>query len=176
MIPFSETPAVFYYACHPVTDTFRQFPGDGGFSVTLYQDNRLVVTLYRSDGFVRDQMTYIAPTTFQEGVWQLMPSASFVGGLPTELHLSGQRVCRFVSCIGLPGYPLITCEDIPQMIRQPLMDKDGNAARRLCVLFEDLCTVAHANGLMLDIDGYDIDPEKILPFQQPAEGEGRRMA
>ena len=176
MIPFSETPAVFYYAFRPVAEGFGQFRGDGGFSVTLYQDNRLVVTLYRSDGFVRDQMHYVAPSTFQEGIWQLMPSASFLGGIPTDLHLSGQRTCRFVSSIGLPGYPLISCEDIPQMIRQPLMDKDGNAARRLCLLFEDLCFVAHANGLLLDIDGYDIDPEKIRSLQQPAEEDDRRMA
>ena len=164
MIPQPEAAAVFHYAYRPLTPECKVFPADGGFSLTLFHDDRLVVILYNEPCLPRLQTIYAMPAELKMQCLQLIDGAApWLSGLPAALCLPQGRAPRFISQFGFEGYPFLRCDDIPQMIRQPFASPDGRATRHLCVLYEDLAQLFLPQGLSLYLDGYTVDNSRLQP-------------
>lgn len=156
--------ALFYYRYEPIDPAYRAFPQDGGFSLSLSQEHRLTVTLLFKNGAPRDTAHYSVQPALAGELMQLMDRHFWLGGSPLHLQLVPERHARFRSAFGYPGYPLITCEDLPQLMRHPLMDGAGRYGRRLCVLFEDVCELLQQFGIRLELDGYELNAELVRPL------------
>lgn len=164
MIPQPEATAVFHYAYRPLTPECKTFPADGGFSLTLFHDDRLVIVLYNEPCLPRLQTTYAMPAELKMRCLQLADAAApWLGELPAALRLSGERAPRFISQFGFEGYPFLGCEDIPLMVRQPFASPEGHAARHLCALYEDIAQLFLPQGISLYLDGYTLDNDRIQP-------------
>lgn len=156
--------ALFYYRYEPVDPEYRAFPQDGGFSLSLMRDGQLTVTLLFRNGAPRDTANYSVQPQLADQLMKLMDQHYWLGGSPLNLQLVPERHARFRSAFGYPGYPLVYCEDLPQLMRHPLMDSAGRYGRRLCVLFEDVCEVLEQFGIRLELDGYEFNPDLVKPL------------
>ena len=158
MIVSDNERAVFHYAFKPLVKDFCTIPHDGGFSVTLYPDHSLLVTLYYDNDRPRGQIRYSVPASVITRMQEIVDDAGrWIGGISTSLKLQEGEQPRFISRIGLEGYPLLVCEDIPWLTRRPFMDADGRAARRLTSLMEDASEAIAPCGVLLGFEGFDVD-------------------
>ncbi len=155
---------VFCYRYQPLAAQFLRFPNDGGFSVTLHQDDRFEVRFFQNNQRVLHTATYLAPSGVRPAVRQAIEQAQYLKRLPTEMHTDPEHPARFVSRVGAEGCPMFVCDDIAQLIRRPLLDPDGRAARQLCSFIEDVFAVMGAWGIHMDLDGYVLDEDVIQPI------------
>ncbi len=159
MIPRPDVTAVFHYAYCPLT--CKRSPQDGGFSVTLYHDDRLVITLYNEANRPRQKDTYVIPAEAKMHCLKLIDDAAhWLGSVPTRLRLPQDQnhVVRFISRFGFEGYPYIGCEDLAQMVRGEFGTVEAHAARHLCAMYEDIAQVLVTYGFELYLDGYVVAP------------------
>ena len=159
MIPQQEIPPVFFYGYRPVASEFKTDPRDGGFTVTLYDDNRLVFNMLDLDNTLRSSMSYDMPSDLKKNYLALLDqNNNAIASLPGTLSLPEGRIARFVSSIGFSGYPYMVSFDIPQLCHLPFGDSNGRCGRLLCSLMEDMAQVFQPFGINLSLFGFDVDP------------------
>ena len=170
MIPRPDVTAVFHYAYCPLT--CKRSPQDGGFSVTLYHDDRFVITLYNEMNQPVQHDTFVLPAAAKMRCIKLIDEAEpWLTGISTRLRLPEDcnHPTRFISRFGFENYPYIGCEDIAQMVRGAFGSPEAHAARHLCALYEDIAQVFVSFGFDLDLDGYIIAPgvQQLQAKEQP---------
>lgn len=166
MIPKPARHPMFYYGYRPLSDTCRYFPDDGGFSVSLYHDGQLVFDMLRQDGSMYSQYVYQLPAELCSRLLEYADhEATWLSAVPSHLQLPYDRAPRFESRVGVAGYPLVICDDIPQMIRMSFMDGMGRAARKLCCMMEDIAELMAPYGISLYLNGYGCDDNRIKPVE-----------
>ena len=163
MIPQTKCPPIFYYAYRPFAEDYRMDPGDGGFSMTLYEDGRFVISAVDLQGQDRWQLFYDLPSAFKEKYREFLDRNNReISSLPIAIQMPANRTARFASSVGLEGFEFITCDDIPQLCHLPFGTAEGRSGRRLCTLMEDLAEVMEPFGIHLDLYTFYVD-ESVLP-------------
>lgn len=172
MIVSNRAQAVFHYAYRPLTRDRGINANDGGFSVTLYPNNILLITYYNDRGQPRHQTELVARDGVVARMRALISSTSgWFGHVPANMQLKdGRYHPRFISRIGLEGYHMMEIEDAPCISQGVFLDEDARTARKLVVLLEDACDILRDCGLILGLDGFDIKYEDAQ-LHQKNDGE-----
>jgi len=164
MIPQPDCAAVFHYAYRPLSAEMKHTPDDGGFTLTLFQDNRLVAIHYNGQMLAQQQVTYRLPTEAKMKLLALLDSHEPVlRSLPERMFLPQGMQPRFLSRFGFEGHPFLCTEDIPQLVRLDFGDPVGRAARYLCAFFEDVAELFVPYGVEFYLNGYVVKHEQTPP-------------
>ena len=112
MIPQPDCAAVFHYAYRPLSAEMKHTPDDGGFTLTLFQDNRLVAIHYNGQMLAQQQVTYRLPTEAKMKLLALLDSHEPVlRSLPERMFLPQGMQPRFLSRFGFEGHPFL-CKEV----------------------------------------------------------------
>lgn len=166
MIARTDCPAIFQYAFQPLLPSWRREPTDGGFCLTMYQDARVTLEEFDIHGAEREQSTFMMPTELREQYLQLIAGCEWLFGLPGEMELPAGKQARFISNIGLHGYPYLRVHDLPHQIHLPFLDPVGRGARRLCCLLEDISELFARYGIRLTVNEVEMDYRVLTPVNK----------
>lgn len=155
MISQPECRAIFHYAFRPLVREYKRYDLDGGFSVTVYDDNRAVFVMYDLPYTERTRATFMLDESFVKGYLAILSENDhWLQKLDQNVRLPENRVARYCSTFGFNGYSLINCDDPVEMMRMRLGTPEGYAARRLCMLFEDIMMLLNDYGLNLQFNDW----------------------
>ena len=127
--------AIFVYSCAP---TRPAGPDDGGFSVNLFEENMLVYTRYAVDGSVIKEWQFaVPPRVIMEYMATVNHARGWVRGMFPCLRV-GEHAPRYISRIGIDGFPIFLMEDIQALMNCPFRSARGHYARMMYNLLEAL--------------------------------------
>lgn len=167
MIHQQGCPAVFHYAYLPKDAATRLNENDGGFSVTLFDDCRLVFSHYAIDQHITEQKTYRMPLDLKMRLIELMDAhLPYLQKLPEFLRIPDNISPRYISRFGYQHVPYLYCEDLHRLVRLDFGNKEGHAGRYLFALFEDVADLFATCGVELSPYDYQVSTRLTLMDHQ----------
>ncbi|MBR4081987.1 MAG: hypothetical protein IKK21_09415 [Clostridia bacterium] len=150
---------IFRYDYLPQINEIRLHPQDGGFSLELYQNNMLVISLYDLNHQATQCMSYQMPTQMKLDYLALVDKhADTLRGIETRLMLPENQQPRYFCRIGLEQMEMFILHDIEQMAHLPFSDPAGHKARMLYVFMEELAEKFMPYGITFT-------PRTVVPHQ-----------
>lgn len=158
MIPQPECSAVFLYAYRPLTNEFKMFESDAGFTLTVFQDGHAVFSMLNHPGYERERYTYQLDEAFLTKYQEILEHADhWLQAVQPNIRTTEDRVAPYTATFGFSGYQLITCDEPARLLRMRLGTPQGYQARRLCALFEDVTMLLGSYGIHLEFDRWKSD-------------------
>lgn len=163
MIEGPEIAALFWYIHRPMGKAAA--PGDGGFTVTLYENDTLVFTMFNDMRMPVQSLTFPVPPSLRE--WYLMALDSADWWLrQMPLNLRSSHPPTSASLIGFWKHPMYVIEEIEEMASAPFATQQGHYARRLYLMLEDVSEMLAGCGLYLGPRQFTWDQRMIIPLEQ----------
>lgn len=167
MIPQSRVPAIFRYDFRPLTDEYRRYQLDAGFSLTVFQNNTALFVMYSIPFVERTRSTFLLDESFTRRYYEILDHADYwLKDVESNLRMPADRVAQYRCTFGFSGYPLISCDDPIRLMRMQLGTPEGFHARRICCLFEDIVMLLKDFGISLQFNDWisDNPPEEYKDF------------
>lgn len=161
MIEGPEVAALFWYIHRPMGKS--AMPGDGGFTVTLYENDALIFTVFNDMRTPIQSLTFPVPCELREQYMALLNASDWwLRSLP--LNLRASQPPAHASLLGFCGHPMFVVEDIEIMAAAPFATQQGHFARRLYLMLEDLSEMLAGYGLYLEPARFTWDQRMISPL------------
>ena len=156
---------VFQYKFKPLAQNGGAAPVDGGFCIILYENGILSFSVYNAAGVFMDELCFTFPGKVLQCFYGLLRNAS--SWLPsTPANLTGTEKALYGSCFAYDGYDPIHVFGMNSLMSEPCGSPGGFFARHMYVLFEDVCNLFAEYGVMLSLDGFSWDADRIHPFRK----------
>jgi len=161
---------VFHYIYRPLSG--RTHPEDGGFTVTLYDNDVLVFTVFAAPCYPVSTNAFLLPESVRLDYFALVDQAD--AWLKTQpANLRGSDTPAFSSFFGFDGHPPFIVSDMPLLASLPCGDPIGRSARKLYVLFEDFAALLQHTGFTMTLNSFTWDPAGVTPLETlPPEIDG----
>lgn len=168
MIEAPTSSPVFRYAFRPLA--CRQYPDDGGFSVTLFTNDTLafnVVDIYKRSRLL---MWFQVSPDVKKDYFALLDHADWwLFQVPTVMREDGQ--VQFTSMFGFDTHQALVVDDLPLLSQRPYGDPVGRYARHLFALHEDISDMLLHHGFQMQLDGFSWDTRVVAPVPRPNASE-----
>lgn len=163
MIQGNDTAAVFWYVYRPLE---KAGPGDGGFRLTLYENDILVYTMFNEMRQPVQTLNFTLPEAFRLRVMDALDAAAWwLEDIPA--HLSAGRPAADAAMIGVAGFPMVVLDEMEQTAALPFATPRGHWARRLYLLLEDVSEMLAAHGIYLEPRRFGWNPDSVFPSEEP---------
>ena len=189
MIPQPPCRAVFKYEYRPLTMSYRRVPRDGGFSLTVYENNMAVFSMYeltdwgdmhaevisRNAPRARStQSVYRLDEEFANRYLAILKRwDSWIRDLDKNICMPEGSTPRYCSRLGFHGYEMITCDE-PVLLSQhaPLTSPEGRSARLLMPMFEAIAVLLADYHIHLQFNNWNVD-EDVHPVEYQPGSTGQ---
>lgn len=158
MIQGPECAALFWYVHRPLT------PGnDGGFSVTVYENDILCFRLFDGLRQVVQELNFALPAQVREQLLGMIAQVDWWRGVqPQNQRCSHQPTCA--SMLGLSGHPMYVVEELAEAASLPFATQRGHFSRRIFLFVEDVSEMLYHYGFRLELQRFNWDRENIFPI------------
>lgn len=158
MIQGPECAALFWYVYRPLGQT-----ADGGFTVTVYENDTLTFTVFDGMRQVLQALTFQLHPQAQEELLELIDSVDWwVGSMPESMRCSHPPECA--SMIGIAGHPMYVVEELEETAFLPFATQKGHFARRLFLFLEDVSEMLSRYGFYLEPRRFSWDQQNVFPM------------
>lgn len=160
MIQGPECAPLFWYVHRPLGQT-----EDGGFTVTIYENDTLTFTVFGAMRQVLQSLTFPLPMEVREQTEDMVDSVQWwIGSMPETMRASHQPMTA--SMLGLAGHPMYVAEELEAMASLPFATQKGHFARRLYLFLEDMSEMLSHYGFYLEPQRFSWDQQNIFPIMQ----------
>ena len=158
MIQGPECAALFWYVHRPLGAT-----GDGGFTVTVYENDTLTFTVFGPMRQVMQELTFPLPGEVREQLLDMVDSVHWwAGTMPENMRCSHPPTCA--SMLGLAGHPMYVVEELEESAFLPFATQRGHHARRIFLFLEDVSEMLSRYGFYLEPRRFNWDQQHIFPM------------
>lgn len=158
MIQGPECAALFWYVHRPLVQC-----GDGGFSVTVYENDILCFRIFDSMRQVVQELNFALPSQVREQLWEMIDGvACWRNTMPQNLRCSHPPSCA--SMLGLAGHPMYVVEELEETAFLPFATQRGHFARQIFLFVEDVSEMLYHCGFRLELQRFNWDQENIFPI------------
>lgn len=158
MINENGPAALFWYIHRPMGQT-----EDGGFTVTIYENDVLSFTVFGGMRQVLQQLDFPIPPEIRENILLM---AGGVQWWAEELpqHMRSPHQPARASMLGMAGHPMYVVEELAETAFLPFATKRGHHARRIFLFLEDVSEMLSHYGFYLELERFDWDRQNIFPM------------
>lgn len=158
MIQAPECAALFWYVHRPLVQS-----SDGGFSITVYENDILCFRLFGPMRQVVQELNFPLPGQVREQLWSMIASVQWwSSALPQNLRCSHPPTCA--SMLGLAGHPMYVVEELEETAFLPFATQRGHCARRIFLFIEDVSEMLSHYGFYLEPQRFSWDQQNIFPI------------
>ncbi|MBP3637698.1 MAG: hypothetical protein J6K13_09110 [Clostridia bacterium] len=158
MIQGGECAALFWYGHRPMGQT-----ADGGFTVTIYENDTLVFSVFDGMRQVLQSLTFPLPMEVRDEVMDMVDSVQWwAGSMPQHMRCSHPPTCA--SMLGLAGQPMYVVEEMEEAAFLPFATQKGHCARRLFLFLEDVSELLSHYGFYLTPRQFTWDQQNVFPI------------
>lgn len=158
---------LFWYIYSPSTKRGRKSRGAEGFNVALYSDSTLVYSKYDQKNQLRERNCFQLPPEVTDTYLMILQSETWwLRTLPLNIRAHG-HVPEYSCMFGFVGHPVFTCDELHKTVLLSDANRNGVYARRLNVMMEFIAEMLFNHGVLLQLDNFTWDWNRIRPIQQP---------
>lgn len=158
MIQSPECAALFWYVYRPLGQT-----ADGGFTVTIYENDTLTFTVFGEMRQVLQELTFQLPQDVQDELVDMADSVAWwVGQMPESMRCSHPPSCA--SMLGIAGHPMYVVEELEESAFLPFATQKGHFARRIFLFLEDVSELLSRFGFYLEPQRFSWDQQNVFPM------------
>lgn len=163
MIQEPDCAAVFWYVHRPLGQ-----PDDGGFTVTIYENDTLNFKVFDGAKQAIQSLTFPLPEEVRDQVEDMIDSVAWwIGSMPETMRASYPPTCA--SMLGLNGHPMYVAEELADMAALPFATQKGHFARRLYLFLEDVSELLSSYGFYLEPQRFGWDQNNIFPMMSQGQ-------
>lgn len=161
MIQSQGATALFWYIHRPMGRGAA--PGDGGFTVTLYENDILTYTVFNAQRTPVQTLSFALPGEIRQRFMELLDcSCWWMQRLP--LNMRASQAPQSASLMGFCGHPMFVVEDLEDTAFAPFATQKGHSARRLYLMLEDVSEILAGCGLYLEPMRFSWNQQLIMPL------------
>jgi len=161
MIQNQGVQALFWYVYRPMGRAAAS--GDGGFTLTLYENDTLTYTVFGPQRNPLQSFTFALPQEIRLRLMDLMDaSVWWMQRMP--LNMRAGRPPQSASLMGFYAQPMFVVEDLEETAFSPFATQRGHSARRLYLMLEDVSELLAGCGLYLEPARFSWNQQLIMPL------------
>lgn len=158
MIQGPECAALFWYVHRPMGQT-----GDGGFTVTIYENDTLSFTVFGEMRQVLQSLVFPLPMEVRDQLLDMIGSVQWwIGSMPQNMRASHPPSCA--SMLGIAGHAMYVVEELEETAFLPFATQKGHFARRLFLFLEDVSEMLSHYGFYLEPQRFSWDQQNVFPI------------
>ena len=161
MIQGTPCAALFWYVHRPMSRGHDSM--DGGFTVTLYENDTLTYTVFNALRQPMQQLAFPLPGEVREEYLRMVEYADWwMCRMPLTMRASHPP--QSGSMFGFAGHPMFVVEELEETAFLPFATQKGHCARRLFLLLEDVSELLARYGLYLEPQRFSWDGQQVYPI------------
>lgn len=167
MIQGDGAAALLWYVYRPLASAA---PGDGGFRLTLYENDTLVYTMFNELRQPVQTLYFPLAEELRLRITGALDAAAWWLQDAPERIRAGHPAAD-AAMIGVAGFPMVVLDEMEAAAALPFATPRGHWARRLLLLLEDVSEMLAGCGIYLEPRSFGWNPDSVFPHEeQPQEG------